>query len=475
MTAIRYFAIFGVMRTGSNLLERSLDHYEGLVGLGELFNQHFIGGPKELEAFGTTLAERNLDPVGFLERVIAAHPGQIPGFRIFRGHDARMMAHAARDPQCAKFVLHRDPLDSFLSLKIAGETGQWMLRKEGNRKLAKVRFDSGEFAAYRDDLARHYDQVRTMIRAAGQAAFEIAYEDLQSNDIMNGAARFAGSSEVKDRLSPRIQRQNPESAAEKVENPADLPVTGSARRMTPAAPRPRFAALDALIVSRGIEVVFAPVPGAGAEAITAMLEAAEAGIGRNDKPMVTGLKPGQLERRRGRGGFVFSFVRDPAARIWEVYQGRILHGADPAFDDARRVMIRDYGAPSVPAMQTDPAARAAGFDAFLSFVADNMAGRTAAPQDPAWAPQSLLIAAYAEETPPDFVGRLERAEADLGYVLGRLNVPDDGRLAASVVSALAARMTVPLADVMTPARAARIHEIYARDYRRLGYPPPVRS
>lgn len=31
-----YFTIFGAMRTGSNLLEHSLDQYAGLAGHGEL-------------------------------------------------------------------------------------------------------------------------------------------------------------------------------------------------------------------------------------------------------------------------------------------------------------------------------------------------------------------------------------------------------------------------------------------------------
>ena len=39
----RYFAIFGAMRTGSNLLERTLASYDGLRTEGELFNPGFIG------------------------------------------------------------------------------------------------------------------------------------------------------------------------------------------------------------------------------------------------------------------------------------------------------------------------------------------------------------------------------------------------------------------------------------------------
>ncbi|MEM7547126.1 MAG: sulfotransferase family 2 domain-containing protein [Pseudomonadota bacterium] len=472
MSGFRYFAIFGAMRTGSNLLEKTLDHYEGLAGLGELFNAHFIGGPKEIEAFGVTLDQRNLDPIGFLEKVIAAHPGQIPGFRIFAGHDARIMAHAATDPMCAKFVLSRDPVDSFISLNIVKETGQWMLRKEGNRKLAKIHFDGQEFEDYREGLNRHYDHVRGLIRASGQPAFEISYEDLQSLPLMNGAARYAGSVEVKDRLRQRIQRQNPEYAEDKVENPSDLApyrLAGPAER----EPRPRFIALDAMTVSRGIELTFAPIPGAGAEAVIAMIKAAERLIGADQKALVTGLKAAQLERRRARGSFVFSFVRDPAIRIWDAFQRYALRGEEQAYEDARLAMIRNYGAPGVPEMLRDPAARLRGFDAFLAFAHDNMQGRTAAPQAAAWAPQSLLLGAYSAETPPDFVGRIERLETDLRYVLTRLDLPQDADLLAAMQADLDAMpQDIALEEVLTPARHGIIRTVYERDYRRLGYPAP---
>ena len=42
-SAPRYFAIFGAMRTGSNLLERSINQFPGLHCHGELFNPSFVG------------------------------------------------------------------------------------------------------------------------------------------------------------------------------------------------------------------------------------------------------------------------------------------------------------------------------------------------------------------------------------------------------------------------------------------------
>ncbi|MEM7525324.1 MAG: sulfotransferase family 2 domain-containing protein [Pseudomonadota bacterium] len=463
--APRYFAIFGSMRTGSNLLERTLHQYKSLIGLGELFNQHFIGKPKQTEAFGATLAERNLDPVGFLEKVIAAHPGQIPGFRIFDGHDARMLDHAARDPHCARIVLSRDPVDSFVSQRIAQETDQWMLRKEENRRLAKIRFDPEEFETYRARLEDHYARVRRAMRAAGRPAFEIAYDDLLDVDVLNGAARYAGANEEKTDVAEKIARQNPAALADKLTNPEAAAPYARTGHVSPASPRPRFRALDDLIVSRGVELVFAPAPGALDNAATKFIEGVETAVGAGDKALVQGLKQAQAERRRRRGAFVFSIVRHPATRLRDVFERLVLQSGASPFGDVREALVRDYGAPDAAICLTSRDAAGESFDAFMRFVEDSLANRAAAPLHPAWAPQATLLAAYGEVCPIDFIARAERIEADAAYVLQRLGVEDDGALA----SALRAEAEAPSLIEMTEAREAAARHVHALDFNRLGF------
>lgn len=462
MSAFRYFAIFGTMRTGSNLLERTLDSYEGLVGLGELFNPHFIGGPEATEAFGATMTERNADPLGFLEQAIAAHDGLTPGFRIFEDHDRRVADFAARDPSCAKIVLTRDPLDSWLSLEIARKTGQWMIRKAENRRLEKVEFNADAFEAYRDRIGAHYRRLRQSMCAASQPWIEVAYDDLGDLDTLNGIAGFVGSLERKETFEPRIQRQNPPRAADKVTNPRALAAWmkdgGGVLAQAPTL-APRFSALDAMFVSRGVEVVCAPIPGVADAALRTFLERAQQAAGKSDKPLSDKLKGKQVERRRARGTFVFSLIRHPADRIREVFVRFAKGTAAP--DWLRETLIARYGAS--PGLDED-----GDFDAFLAFVADNIAGRTPGDYHPEWAPQSELLAIYAEETPVDFVARAERIGEDAPYILSRLGVPDpDGEVTAT----LAAALKRPETPRLTPDREERICEIYARDYARLGYKP----
>ena len=88
----RYFTIFASMRTGSNLLERTLGSYAGLRAEGELFNAHFIGQPGRTAHLGRGLHHRDEDPAGFLADVIREAAPDIPGFRLFDGHAPKMLA-----------------------------------------------------------------------------------------------------------------------------------------------------------------------------------------------------------------------------------------------------------------------------------------------------------------------------------------------------------------------------------------------
>ncbi|MEL7463557.1 MAG: sulfotransferase family 2 domain-containing protein [Pseudomonadota bacterium] len=452
MTRPRYFAIFGAMRTGSNLFERTLNDYDRLIGLGELFNPAFIGGPDTTEAFGWTIEDRNRDPLGFLEAVIAAHPGETPGFRIFDGHDGRVIDHAAADPDCARFVLARDPLDSHLSLKIARETNQWMVRKAENKKLVKVAFDAEEFEAYRAGLAAHYARVRGLMRAAGRPWFAVDYDDLGDLATLNGAAAYAGSAEAKEQVAPKIERQNPPAAADKVMNPEDLP-TGPVAAAPVVEVAPKFLALKSFLVARGLEVISAPIPGVADGALRDFLSAAQAAAGEAGQDIVEGVKGKQIERRRKRGAFVFSVIRHPVDRIRAVFAEMVVGGAAPEGLEGLGDLLRErYGAPD--------------FDAFLSFVEDNIAGRTAAPYHPAWAPQADLLAAYAAETPVDFVARAETIADDAAWIAKRL-----GLQAGALAGVLEAGLAPPSGPDLSPAQIARIEAIYARDYARLGYKP----
>ena len=125
MAQFDYFVVFAEMRTGSNFLEANLNAFEGLACHGEAFNPHFIGYPKRDSLLDVTQAVRDDQPRRLL-RAIKQTP-ELSGIRYFHDHDPRVFDLVMEYPACAKIILTRNPVDSYVSWKIAQETGQWKL------------------------------------------------------------------------------------------------------------------------------------------------------------------------------------------------------------------------------------------------------------------------------------------------------------------------------------------------------------
>ena len=134
-----YFVMFAEMRTGSNFLESNLNSFDGLTCYGEAYNPHFIGYPSKNDLLGVTQAMRDADPLCVINKIIEKTDG-LPGFRLFHNHDARAIDHCIPDPKCAKIILTRNPLESYVSWKIAQQTNQWKLTNVKNADIIATVF-----------------------------------------------------------------------------------------------------------------------------------------------------------------------------------------------------------------------------------------------------------------------------------------------------------------------------------------------
>ena len=121
-----YFVLFAEMRTGSNFLEVNLNEIDGLFCHGEAFNPAFICYPNRADIMGITEDMRDDDLFRLLTKIKEFSQG-MGGFRFFYDHDQRIIDQVLNDPKCAKIVLTRNPVDSYVSWKIAQATGQWKL------------------------------------------------------------------------------------------------------------------------------------------------------------------------------------------------------------------------------------------------------------------------------------------------------------------------------------------------------------
>ena len=180
-----YFVVFAEMRTGSNFLETNLNALDGVVCHGEAFNPHFIGYPKTKQILGVTQADRDSDPMRLIQ-VVRDAPDEMGGFRYFHNHDPRVLGQMLDDERCAKIILTRNPAESYVSWKIAKATGQWKLTDVKRRKDGAAMFDAEEFDAHVGALQAFQLELLSRLQTSGQTAFYVAYEDLQSVDVMNG-------------------------------------------------------------------------------------------------------------------------------------------------------------------------------------------------------------------------------------------------------------------------------------------------
>jgi len=221
------FMMVGMMRSGSNFLERRISTLPSVRCHGELFNPHFVGLAAEfrdshLGFKRTDTVRRNQDAMGFLNKIIAASDRDHIGFRMFLDHDVLVMAEALYNPAVKKIVLTRNLLDSFVSLKIARETDVWLTTEARKETVEKVTVDTNELCTFALRQSLFYNDVLSVLQRSGQSYFHIDYAEIKDLDRLNGMAEFLG---VPDRFltaDEPIKRQNPGRQEDKIANYPEL-------------------------------------------------------------------------------------------------------------------------------------------------------------------------------------------------------------------------------------------------------------
>jgi LPS sulfotransferase NodH len=459
--AFDFFVILGDMRTGSNLLEESVDAYEGLRCHGELFNPLFAGHEGQESLFGMSLEERDRDPLAMIARMKEATEGT-GGFRLFPGHDPRVLEHCLAEPRCAKVILARNPVDSYVSLKIARKTGQWWLGDLATARTATVRFDPQEFDGYLQRLQGFYGHVRRALQTSGQTAFHIHYEDLGDASALDGLASWLGA--VGPAAHTRKGRvQNPVSLDAKVENFAEMEASlGRADafdlyRIPDLEPR-RGPNVPGWLASEALNLLYMPLAGGPTDRIAAWLEAA------GGAAPVSGWTRKSLRRwlHDTPGHRSFTVVTHPLQRAHDVFCEKIVPTGPGTFLEIRNVLRNRYGVDLPEEGQeigNDLRRLRSAFLGFLRFLKGNLAGQTSVRVPAAWSSQTVLVRALAEVAAPDMILRAETVHEDIARLKPGLCLPlpmsDDSPTGLGAIHD---------AELEEAARAA-----YPRDYLAFGY------
>ncbi|MAQ86055.1 MAG: nodulation protein NodH [Maritimibacter sp.] len=470
MAQFDYFIVFAEMRTGSNFLEENINDYPGLTCHGELFNPHFIGKADRFSYMDVSMAEREEDPLRLLTRIRERTEG-LAGFRFFHDHDPRILSHALADPRCAKVILTRNPVDSYVSYKIAQATGQWRLGDMKKAKTAQAQFDTEDFVAHVERLQAFQQTLLHGLQTSGQTAFYIAYEDLQDLDVLDGLARFLGVDHQKRRTSKATKVQNPQPLQDKVANFDDMQAALARLdrfdlNRTPNFEPRRSRAVPSYVAAVKAPLMYQPIPSGPEAQVLPWLAALD---GAEPEQLLTGFFQKSLRqwKRQHKGHRVFTVLRHPVLRLHAAFARHMLPVEGPrVFHEIRETLRTHYGVPlpkDGPGRDYDAKAQHAAFLGFARFIAGNLGGQTSIRVDEAWASQFEILRGMAEVQLPDMILREDTLPEGLAQLAAQVG------LDAPAPPPFFDGAPVPLAAYYDDEIEAAVRAAYQRDYMMYGF------
>lgn len=454
------FVMFAAMRTGSNFLEANLNAIPGVVCHGEVFNPSFIGQLNQTEKFGFDLAARDADPLAVLAALREKTDG-LAGLRQFQDHDPRATKAMLLDPDCAKIVLTRNPLESYVSLLIARQTGQWRLMNAMKLRSSRVRFDGEGFARHLDALGQFYNEILHTLQVTGQTAFHIDYEDIQDIEVLNGLAGFLGVEGRLEALDTKLKKQNPDPLWSKLENPEAVEEALAQVDRFHFAHIPNFEPrrhppIPSYIAAAEVPAMYMPIRNGPDDQVSAWLS--ELGSGLLDK-----VDQRSLRQWRAKVGATrtFTVLRHPLVRAYAAFSNQIVNNAMPGY---RQQLIRRFDMP-LPELDAAPDfdRHRAAFMSFLKFLKAHVAGQSGMRAEAGIASQAAMLEGFARFRSADMVIRENRLAEGLEFFASQLDLvapalPPSGAIGLFPLSAL-------VDDDME--RAAR--DAYQRDYDTFGF------
>lgn len=469
--AFDYFVIFAEMRTGSNFLEANLKSIPGVACHGEAFNPHFIGYPNKTEILGVTLEQRTQSPSTLIE-AIKEQSGVLGGFRFFHDHDPRVLEAVLSDPRCAKIVLTRNPVDSYVSLKIARSTGQWKLTDVRRRKKAeKIQFDGSEFREHVEALQDFQLTLMKALQHSGQTAFYVAYEDLQDLRVMNGMARYLRLEDGLEALDSSLKRQNPSPLAEKVGNFDEI--SGALSELdrfnltrTPNFEPRRGAAVPTYVTASAAPLLYLPIRSGPEDRVLTWLAELD-GVSVEDLPRKHNQKTLRQWRRSHSGNRSFTVVRHPVLRAHHAFCRQILSDKKGSFTQIHKTLHKIYKLPLPPQgsfKDYDVAAHREAFVAFLKFLKSNLAGQTSIRIDSHWASQTEILRGFGDLALPDMIVREDEMATYLPALAMQVGYLDADEPQLEIEDS-----PHPLASIYDAEIESLTREAYPRDYLNFGF------
>jgi hypothetical protein len=454
------FVVFAEMRTGSNFLEANLNAIPGVTCHGEAFNPYFMGGEKKQELLGVDMAARQANPRSLLLAMRQQTKG-LSGFRYFHDHDPRVFDMVVDDPDCAKVILTRNQLESYVSWKIAMESDQWWLANTKHLKTVRPTFDLDQFKERIDALQQFQLRLLGRLQETGQTAFYIDYDDVLDLKVLNGLAAFLDVAGRLEALDYRFKKQNPEPLIEKVANPEEMKA-GLARldwfnlTHTPHFEPRRPAAVPQYVASREAGLLFMPVKCSPDQRVRKWLQAfgaIENGFDRQTLRAWRDAHPGQRS---------FTVLRHPLARAHVAFSEFIAKEWVPELRPYIK-RVHKYQLPPKGMGYASAAEYREGLVVFLELVKHILAGRTELKLPVQLATQGAILQGFASQQGPDMVLREDRLEAGLRHLCAEVGVD------CPALPEVPDKTAFDLAEIYGPDLEAAARAAYGRDYTGFGF------
>ena len=218
------FTIIGMMRSGSNFIERALDSADDVTCYGELFNPTFIGlhhksTNPNFDFKRGDIERRDNDVKSFAKKLFRHTDTSNVGFRIFFEHNRLVIEEVLQNSKIKKIVLRRNLLNAYVSLQRAVESGQW-LAADGSRvkEVQPVTINFNKFVLFVCQHKLFFEKVFNTLRETGQDYVMIDYSEMKEPEKINELLEFIGSKERMDDVVEKTARQNTLSIEQSIAN-----------------------------------------------------------------------------------------------------------------------------------------------------------------------------------------------------------------------------------------------------------------
>jgi LPS sulfotransferase NodH len=208
------FVILSEPRSGSTMLHTYLNSHPQIKSYGEVLREH-------VEANGIAT-----ETIPYIESLAFK-----PHTRALKAIGLKLFYEYYEDPRYSKsfnyvvnrkdvkilYLIRRDILKVYVSLKIAQKTNVWSsVKSAGQEPHPKITIDRNDYIQFREEHLRHRRLFITLLK--DHPLLEVAYEDLVENPqpVLKSIQQFLG---VKPKtLFTLLKQQNPGSVASLITN-----------------------------------------------------------------------------------------------------------------------------------------------------------------------------------------------------------------------------------------------------------------